>query len=162
MCKSCFGLQEREEKDERAHHLPPCSSWLDPRVSPVAPPCAVINVQKWREVNTHLHLTHIFEVCISDRISCHRAATAVQPQSAGAGGVSYVFYVELFPVCSPNSEMDSRVSADRSQRQWFKGQNQQQESLLVKKRLTDTSWWETVFVESSESSLSCLHLTVLE
>lgn len=72
-----------------------------------------------------------------------------------------ILHIELFPVCSPSSEMDSRVGPDRSQRQRFKGQNKQQESPLVKKRLTDTSWWETVFAESSEASLSCLHLPVL-
>lgn len=36
---------------------------------------------------------------------------------------------KLIPVCNPSSEIEVQAAADRSQRQWFKGQNQQHSSL---------------------------------
>lgn len=74
-----------------------------------------------------------------------------------------ILYVKLIPVCTPNSEIESQVDADSGQRQRFKGQNQQQEAVLVKKMLTGTLWWETagVFVELFQATLLCLHLSVL-
>lgn len=36
---------------------------------------------------------------------------------------------KLIPVCNPSGEIEVQAAADRSQRQWFKGQNQQHSSL---------------------------------
>lgn len=113
--------------------------------------------------NTYkIRLMHSFVMSRSDipsRISyhCARFRWVCWPQMH-AVFLDRILYVKLTPVCNPNSE----IGAESSQRQRFKGQNQQQEALLVKKMLTGTLWWETagVFVESSEAPLSCRLLTV--
>lgn len=64
----------------------------------------------------------------------------------------------LIPFSNPRGEIEAQVDADRSQRQWFKGQNQQQHPPSpaaaaappsVKMMLTGTPWWEAagMFVE---------------
>lgn len=59
----------------------------------------------------------------------------------------------LIPISNPRGEIEAQVDADRSQRQWFKGQNQQHtpppQHTPVKTMLTGTPWWEAagVFVE---------------
>lgn len=110
-------------------------------------------------------------MCLSDihnRVSYHCVCfrSVCWPQMH-AVFLDRMLYVKLIPVCNPNSEIESQVGADSGQRQWFKGQNQQQEALLVKKTLTGTLWGETagVFVESSEatfmSSSDCACVKIL-
>lgn len=164
MCKSCFGLQEREDKGRASTSSCTLFFLVGPQSSSGSAAvcnnqCAKVAENKYTPTfDTYFRNVYFWQNKLppcshSQTLSCSRGPRM------HAEFPNRILYVELFPVCNPSSEMDSRVGADRSQRQWFKGQNQQQESLLVKKRLTDTSWWETVFAESSEASLSCLHLT---
>lgn len=165
MCKSCFGLQERKDKGRASTSSSTLFFLVGPQSSSSS--AAVCNNQCAKVAENEY--TPTFDTDFRNVFFwqnklplCRHSLTL--PCSRGpqmhAEFPDRILYVELFPVCGHSSETDSRVGANRSQRQWFKGQNQQQESLLVKKGLTDTSWWETVFAESSEASLSCLHLTV--
>lgn len=113
------------------------------------------------------------DACVSDidsRISHHRArfGSVCWPQMH-AVFLHRMLYVKLIPVCNPNSVIESQAGADSSQRQRFKGQNQQQEAILVKKTLTHigmgNSWSVCGVVQSyalaSSSDCACVKILVL-
>lgn len=107
---------------------------------------------------------------IDSRISHHRArfGSVCWPQMH-AVFLHRMLYVKLIPVCNPNSVIESQAGADSSQRQRFKGQNQQQEAILVKKTLTHivmgNSWSVCGVVQSyalaSSSDCACVKILVL-
>lgn len=90
---------------------------------------------------------------ISYRWACFRSVCWPQMHAVS---LDRMLYVKLIPVCNPNSEIESQVGADSSQRQRFKGQNQQQEALLVKKMWQGNSWsvcqviWSHTLMSSSD------------
>lgn len=146
MCKSCFGLQEREDKGRASTSSCTLFFLVGPQSSSGSAAvcnnqCAKVAENKYTPTfDTYFRNVYFWQNKLppcshSQTLSCSRGPRM------HAEFPNRILYIELFPVCNPSSEMDSRVGADRSQRQWFKGQNLQQESLLVKKRLTDTSWW---------------------